>query len=124
MFSVWPDLFAFELLGVALLRVSVAYLFLVTGIRLLRAARHAGEATHARHLFTVGYGATMFGVGALLLLGIFTQPVALVGAILLLFPAGTRGHGSCAHHLTFLLLAACIALILLGPGIPAIDLPI
>ncbi len=124
MFSIWPDLFAFEFLGIALLRVSVAYLFLLTGFRLLRAARQAAEATQARYLFTVGYGAMMFGVGALLFLGIFTQPVALTGAALLLFPAGTRGHGSCAHHLTFLLLAACIALILLGPGIPAIDLPI
>ncbi len=124
MFSIWPDLFAFELLGIAILRVSVAYLFLISGFKLLRALRHTVDTTSNRRVFGTLYGITTLMIGLLLLVGLYTQPAALAGAALLLSPTNMRGGTSCAHHLTFLLLAACLALLVLGPGVPAIDLPI
>ena len=75
-------------------------------------------------MFGTLYGSTTLVIGLLLLMGLYTQPAALAGATLLLSPAHIRGSTSCAHHLTFLLLAACLALLVLGPGVPAIDLPI
>lgn len=124
MFSIWPELFTFELLGIALLRISAGYLFMYSGIRLVRALWSTVETSRYHRLFNMSYAIALMSVGALLFFGLFTQPTALAGALLLLSPTSMRAGSSCVRHLTFLLLAICLSLITLGPGIPAIDLPI
>jgi uncharacterized membrane protein YphA (DoxX/SURF4 family) len=124
MFSVWPELFAYELLAIALLRVSLGYLFLLTGIRLMRATKNA--LTIAIHMRAIGtlYALSWLIIGGMLLFGVFTQPVALLGALLTLLPTGMHGKSVCEKHLTFLLFLLCITIIFLGPGVPAFDFPI
>jgi len=125
MFSLWPELFDLSLLAVTLLRLTAGYFFLLMGVRLLRAVRAAkGQRTLLRSIGGL-YGALQLGVGSLLLVGLFTQPAALVGALLTLLPVGSGTKASaCEQHVQLLLFAITVSLIFLGPGIFAFDRPL
>jgi len=125
MFSVWPELFAFELLAVALLRVTAGYFFLMLGLRLMRAARQA--TTQRTLLRTLGgaYGVAQVVVGGLLVIGLYTQPAAILGTVLTMLPSSTSGRsGACEQHMQLLLLTITLSLLFLGPGAFAFDMPI
>jgi hypothetical protein len=124
MFSIWPELFAFQLLAIAVLRVSVGYLFLLTGSRLMRATKNATDVTVRLRVFGILYSLAWLTIGSLLTVGAFTQPVALAGAILAILPIGMHTKSTCERNLTYTLFILCLSLIFLGPGVPAFDLPI
>lgn len=123
MFSVWPELFAFELVAVFLLRVTVAYFFLTLGIRLVRAVQHADVSNRWKKIAGMFYGIAHITVGLLLLVGLYTQPAALAGALLTIFPVrkGSR-MATCEQHMQLLLFTISLSLIFFGAGIFAFDL--
>lgn len=124
MLSVWPELFTYQLVAVSLLRITASYLFLLMGIRLITTVRHASIATR-RRFFMYGYALLQTTIGALLCVGVFTQVVALFGALLVLISSKshTRGTG-CEQHLNLLLFVICISILFLGPGLFAVDVPL
>lgn len=125
MFSLWPELFDLSLIAVTLLRLTAGYFFVLMGIRLLRAVRAATSQRGLLRSIGALYGSLQLGVGALLVAGLFTQGAALLGAILTLLPVGSGKKASaCEQHVQLLLFAIAASLILLGPGIFAIDKPI
>jgi uncharacterized membrane protein YphA (DoxX/SURF4 family) len=69
-----------------------------------------------------------FAVAALLIVGLFTQAAALIGAIAALKDIVWRKRYAAFFLLTYaasvLLLAICIALAVSGPGAFAFDLPL
>lgn len=105
MLSVWPDLFYLWMAGPFILRLAL-------GIS----------------LFSLYYSARrnirgIFGLLAavLLIIGLFTQPAALVSALLLLEEIWSKRH----DRITLLpLLAIALALLVLGPGLFAFDWPL
>ena len=125
MFSVWPELFAFELLAVFLLRVVAGYFFLLLGSKLLRAAWRATAQTRILRFVGIVYGLAQVLVGGLLIIGLYTQPAALLGVVLTMLPVGSGTKAShCEQHVQLLLFAISLSLLFLGPGAFAFDLPI
>jgi len=125
MFSIWPELFAFELLAVFLLRIVAGYFFMLMGMRLLRAVQATGTQRTALRTLCAIYATAQLIVGALLFVGYYTQPAAAVGVMLTLFPIGSGGKTSrCEQHVELLLFTITLALLFLGPGAFAFDLPI
>lgn len=105
MLSVWPNLFDFWLAAPLLLRLtlgaSLLYLYYPS--------------------WRIGRG--LFGLlaGALVLVGLFTQPGALVATLLLVEEGWSKRH----DWLTVLpLLAIALSLLVLGPGFFSFDQPL
>lgn len=127
MLSIFPALFDFSLVGVLLLRVTVGAFFLLFGFRLIHATRLVSEKGVGIYIVGYMYGTLKLTVGILLLIGIYTQVGALLGALLsvITFLQNGTSHSSIAGKQVQLLLAViCLALAFLGPGIWAIDFPL
>ena len=122
MFSVWPELFTFELLAIALLRVVVGYFFLLLGAKLLHAVYVAQGSTVLLRSITVLYGLAQITVGIMLVAGYLTQPAALAGIILTMIPL--QHYSTCERHVQLLLFSISLSLLFLGPGAFAVDLPL
>ncbi len=130
MLSVFPELFTYELLGLLLLRVFIGVVFFITGYRrFLRRLRQADTMTPPSHPtpFKVALGSLEVAIGLLLIVGVYMQIAALVGAILSIAyyffakrdiptPGGRIG--------TTALLVICLSLLVLGPGAFAYDWPL
>ena len=125
MFSVWPELFAFELVAVFVLRVVAGYFFLLFGSKLFRAARMATEQKKWVRIVGMLYALAQLCIGTLLVVGAYTQPAALAGLLISLLPIGSGGRASkCEQHVQLLLFSISLSLLFLGPGVFAFDLPI
>jgi uncharacterized membrane protein YphA (DoxX/SURF4 family) len=125
--ALFPDLLDYAVLSTFVLRVSVGAYFFLLGERLLRKLRTADAQSVINRALGVAYGLAEVLVGSLLVVGLFTQGAALGGIALsgvsLLFGLGRDGHPS-ERHVQVLLLVVCVALLFLGAGPFAYDLPI
>jgi uncharacterized membrane protein YphA (DoxX/SURF4 family) len=133
--SVFPGLLTYGILAPVVLRVTVGYLFVrmghLHGFKLrgqylgeLRARWRPGFSK-----FFIWYLALFeIVVGLLLIIGLFTQVAALVGAIIALkLPFLKRMNLSLAREsgsYYALLFVICISLVVTGAGAFAIDLPL
>lgn len=128
MLNVWPELFTYEILAKTLLRVAVALFFLTHGVRTLSLW---GIGAFFKRFGAWGVWVARFAtalqvaVGALLLVGAWTQIAALIGALLSLkLSVVARRFPTVAPHerTTYYLVAVvCVALLFLGAGAFAID---
>lgn len=105
MLSVWPNLFDFWMGAPLLLRLALGGSFI---------ALHYPEWRNARSI--LGLLAGIF-----ILLGLFTQPAALISALLLIESIWNKRH---RRTTLFPLLAIALALLVLGPGFLAFDWPL
>ena len=134
MLSIFPELLTFGLIAPLLLRVVAGALFAISGWEALvskRVEKHdcfqnAGFRPVVFWLYLVGV-VELVG-GALLVLGLFTQPAALallivtIGAILLKFKNPKLLSEPTAYYV--LLFAILASLIFSGAGFFAFDLPL
>ena len=116
MLSLWPNLFAFQLVAPLLLRLAAAISLAWLGYSLGKSG--------ARKQKLLGL---VLGFGSLLLIiGLWIQPTALAlflitDALLIHKPAGA----TLQHRLFYLLLATILlSLLVLGPGLFTFDLPL
>lgn len=129
MLSIFPALLSFSLLGTALVRVLVGIIFFIFAFRLFTAARKEGSGKCSpRMLLLLGGFSIEALLGMFLFIGLFTQVAALLGAIISLDHLCRKKEfgpllkeSSLFHVVVFLL---CLALLFLGPGIFAFDLPV
>jgi len=125
MFSVWPELFAYQLVAITLLRVAMGYLFLVLGARGIRAHMRDESSSPWIRRGGIMYGSAQLIVGGLLLAGLCMQPAALAGALLVTLPTLTRhSMKACEQHLHLVLFVLSLSLLFLGPGLFAFDVPL
>jgi uncharacterized membrane protein YphA (DoxX/SURF4 family) len=125
MFSLWPELFAYELVAVAVLRIVVGYLLLSLGVRLWSAVHGMRDKGGAKRTVGFGYAVLQVVTGMLLIVGAYTQGAALGATLLILISwVSHRTERKCEQHLHLLLLVTSLALVFLGPGAFAIDLPL
>jgi len=135
MLSLFPELLAFDLVGVSLLRITVGLFFLSFGWKLMGArpepAAEAveqgedGSSTTPTPPRTLG--ALDILIGALLTVGLYTQGAAIAGIVLALSHASfARTHQALLRDplLWHLIALICLALLVLGPGLFAFDLPL
>lgn len=119
--SAWPLLLSFPMLGIFIIRVVLGLVFLQLG--------YAITFTLARReSWIISTGWLALVTGLLLVIGLFTQVAALVAAILALIAIIIKmraGH-ALEHNVSyyFLILAIALALLTLGPGTFALDLPL
>ncbi len=124
-----PDLGAYVDWGLLALRIAVGIIFIVHGWPKITGARGMAEAmgrpgTASVAFFTV-QGIVEAGGGALLILGVWTQlvnvllAIIMVGAIYLkntMMKTGFMAMQATGWEFDFVLLAANLALLTLGPG--------
>lgn len=121
-FSLFPELFTYHILAVTVLRVTLGVYVLLLGSRLLARART--RATPALGMWVVGIIHVV--LAGLLIVGLYTQAAAL-GVMCFLSLATNRRlqqfQGGSAGVLVLLFMIA-FALLFLGPGAFAVDLPL
>ncbi|MDP3661381.1 MAG: DoxX family protein [bacterium] len=134
MLSVFPDLLAFGLLAPFLLRVALGLVFINFGWyklgknRAEKAAFFESLGWKPGNYFAFGFGAIELIAGILLVIGLYTQPAALVAALislgaLLLKRKTTNGIESSTGFLTLLFVIA-LSLLVSGAGFFAFDFPL
>lgn len=133
MLSLFPRLLDFQFYGPLLLRLALGAVFLIHGYPKLFGDRSQFAGWLASRAFRPGWAWALLVaivevvVGALLIIGLFTQAAALVLAIELLiiivwFKRGQKFVGG--WEFDFVLLVMALVLLVLGPGAWAIDLPL
>ena len=132
MFSLFPDLFFLSPLAVALLRIAAGVVFLTIAWDHFSRREQLGE----MYFIVVGKGQWIPLVAAIvelvtglgLVLGIYTQVAAILGAIGALKSLIWKHRYSTfiplSHTSSALLLAICLSLIFTGAGAFAFDLPL
>lgn len=129
MLSIFPALLPFTLLGTTLIRIALGSMFILFAMRLFRASRQEGKGICSpRSLLLLGGACTEGLAGTLLFIGLFTQVAALFVMLLsldhILRPKQFEPllkESPLFHALTHIL---ALALLFLGPGILAFDLPV
>lgn len=131
--SVFPHLFDFSLLGIAILRVALGLTFIILAYTKLFKERHVHISlfeTHgiyrARTVFTTITTLEALA-GLAITLGLYMQPAVLVAGVLTLISAGIIKYKpslSPKHGAGFYLLLAVISftLLFMGPGVFAFDM--
>ena len=133
MLSIFPQLLDYQIYGSLILRLALGAVFLAHGYQKL-ANDKAGFAGYLESLkFKPGklwaWLVTLveFFGGVLLVLGLWTQPAALVLAIqflVILFWVQRGKPFVAGREFDFLIFMALLALLVLGPGAFSIDLPL
>ena len=122
MLSLWPELFSFALVAPLLLRLALGGIFLTAGWREL--LRPGQPPLGLKRLTGLGH----LAIGGLLFIGLWTQLATALAAVEILFYLGDnlwRRHPSPRPlGYLFLMLTASLALLFLGPGFLAFDLPL
>ncbi len=134
MLSIFPDLLNFGFFAPLLLRVALGVVFLGFGRHTLGRGRgqHGAlfEAIGLRqgHRYVTVFGVLEIVVALLLIVGLYTQVVALIVFILSLeayYLKGKHGqHIEHRRHLFFLIGIIAFSLLLTGAGALAFDLPL
>lgn len=128
MLSLLPDLLDFASLAPIFLRAALGGTFLGYGLRELFKPKYlpAGVGISTNLARIIGLWESL--IGALLLVGLFTQIVALLAGLELLGYLFLRLKDKAKMPIPIdyllVLLAIAISLILLGPGLFAFDLPL
>lgn len=122
MLSLFPELFTYGILALAILRI-IAGAFLVSEARLLWRTRRKADLPHAVILAETSLLAL---AGAMLILGIWSQAAAIAGLAWIAFSARAAAKdGARGSAWNLLMLAAILITILLnGAGPFAFDLPL
>ena len=117
--SLFPSLLTYQMIGIFIIRIALSLTFLRLGYRI---AFHLQ--LKKSWLKSVGWVAMI--VGLLLLIGLYTQAAALLAALMMLSlvvrEIRHRQFDNLNYHLLVLVIA--LALLTLGPGAFAIDLPL
>ncbi len=127
MLSIFPELLDFSVIGALLLRGTAGIFFFMFGSRLIQVAWSVKGATPAMRAIGILYGALKFAVGVMLLLGVYTQVAALLGAVLCLLTIlqdKPTQFSRSDKQVQILLLIICLSLLFIGPGYLSIDLPL
>ncbi len=138
MLSIFPELLAFDILGITVLRVLVgavlAYIGLITmGVRRIHFVTelqvHDSMRNYNFHqVIPWVFGIVEFITGAFLVLGFFTQIMALISAYLFLnMSLIERYVGKVLNYPTIfnvVMIVVSLTLVVLGPGAFAIDMPL
>jgi len=132
MLSIFPDLLTFWLLAPFILRVTIGLIFIYFGVSKIWKEKHR----RINFFKEIGAGLISFWIvsiveiigGAFLVLGIFTQPTAIVLLFITLAATyiKTRKPDLLDNSIEFYMLsiAVLLSLVFLGPGFWAIDLPL
>lgn len=133
MLSVFPQILFLAPLGTTLLRIVAGLYFLYVAYALV-ADREAIEAVrlpvigNAREWMVYLSSLVTFGVSILLIVGLWTQIAALLGALIALKHAVmARRYGDVlplSSGTSLLLLLVCLTLVVMGAGLFAFDLPL
>ncbi len=127
MMLTFPELLTFTLPAIFLLRVTSGIFFWVFGIRLLYAVFKIQGKNIYLKILGVLYAFTKLCIGLFLIIGMYTQIASIFGAIISLsaFIQSKKARlNKSAQQVQILLFVLCLSLIFLGPGIPAVDLPL
>jgi uncharacterized membrane protein YphA (DoxX/SURF4 family) len=115
MLSLLPQLFSYQIIAFAILRITIAVIGFIAGV-----SRYKKEYKWVSILY--------FVVSIFLLLGLYTQVVALVAIVLVCFNYWTDKKTSTSTAEQKLLHIVCIVVLLsllfTGPGFLAIDKPL
>lgn len=132
--SVFPELLPFYLLGATLLRITLGMLFTKFGyVKLVTEREHYIKFfswIHKKYgyILLIFIGALEFIGGILLIVGLLTQLIALIFAILMsiaiiMKKKNTKILKNDADYYTMLLIIS-LSLLFLGPGLFAFDYPV
>lgn len=126
MLSLFPNLLTYAMFAPLFLRAAAGFVLILFGARTVSAVRRTPE-THT----TVRIGLYLFGigklcVGILLCLGLYTQAAGLAGFVLSITSGVLAKQRVGVHEriIEVLLAMICLALVVLGPGLFALDLPL
>lgn len=127
MLSWWPDLFHFSSFAPTILRLALGGIFLFFGARELLKSRLLTEIGWPKIAIKI-VGVWEFLIGFFLLIGLFTQMAALLAGLEILgylfLKLKNKEKIPLPIDYLLIMLAVCISLILLGPGLLALDLPL
>jgi hypothetical protein len=93
-FSLFPELFTFSILAIALLRITAGTFFILLAKRHLHAAR--AEQRHRRT--GIVFALSELVTGILLFVGLFTQAAALAAMALMAFALSLKKQRMSARH--------------------------
>ncbi|MFC1756851.1 DoxX family protein [Patescibacteria group bacterium] len=133
MLALFPNLFALEQLAPLIIRVVLALIFLTSGyskvFKTLTKTSKIFESMKMRpgKLWVVVIGVMELVSGILLTIGFLTQLVAIVIALIMvgaIVMVKLRQGFISGYAFELLILACALALLLMGPGIFSIDLPL
>lgn len=135
MLSLFPQLLDFGMLGPLFLRIGLAVIFMTHGYpKIFKKEVFSGTVQFFESIgikpgkfwvFIVGI--TEFFGGILLLVGLFTQFVALIIAInmfVAIFKVNFKKGLVGGYEFELILLLSALALVVLGPGAYSLDLPL
>ena len=125
--SFFPELFDFAMVGTFFIRATAGLFFFMLGERLLRSLRENTPTKKSGRVVGYLYGTAQVLLGALLVVGLFTQGAALAGivaSVVFLVSDAKRGSHPSERYVHILLMAICASLLFLGPGAFAHDLPL
>ena len=132
MLSIFPELLVYTLAAPLILRLAAGTLFLMWGVgcftsskQVLRARLEEWNLPGKETVFILGI--LELAVGALLLLGLYTQVAAILGAALaakFAFLSRKETFGSASTTVYILVALISLSLALTGPGFFAFDLPL
>lgn len=133
MLSLFPDILFLAPVGTTLLRVVAGLFIIYAGYRVGAERERYSETRfpiigNPPELFLwIGVLIT-FAIGLLLVVGLFTQAAAILGALaalkIALFNYKYPGLMPLSVGTAMLLFAVCLSLLVMGPGIFAFDLPL
>jgi uncharacterized membrane protein YphA (DoxX/SURF4 family) len=133
MVSAFPELLSFGLLAPTILRLAIGFFFAFEALDMLERGRAATTSDTSKADLTpsgIGLRLTAYAhliIGALLVVGLFTQVAALAAVFLCFALLRLAPHPLYAPRervVYKLLFFIALSLIVLGPGIFAFDLPL
>lgn len=133
-FNIFPELFSFSLLAPLILRAVIGLVFLNLGsLKLGKERKGWISSLHLLGVKPAGFFVGLLGIieitgGLLLLVGAYTQLVALIFAVIAIseLMIEYREESILKRDFVFYLLlsAICLSLLLTGAGLFAIDIPV
>jgi uncharacterized membrane protein YphA (DoxX/SURF4 family) len=122
MLSLFPSLLAYQELGPFFIRIILGITLGYFGYRKLM---NTGTSSGSN---AKGYGVVEIIIAIFLIIGLFTQLAALLNAVILIIKIGFKARNKALFtdgiNYYVLLLTMAVALIFMGPGLFAYDLPL
>lgn len=118
--SLFPSLFTYQLVGIFLIRLALGLTFLRLGYRLIMIIQLREP------LASKATGVVAIIIGLFLIIGLFTQAAALLAALIMILVVVIKVRSGKTTNLNYylLVLVVALAILTLGPGAFAIDLPL
>lgn len=125
--SLFPELLSFSIIAVALLRIVTGLYFLDLGLQELKKSPHATEPAPLTYLVVRVQALAKIAAGFFLVVGLYTQGAALAGVVLSLLALESslgRSRTTGGGKVYLLLCVLSLALLFLGAGAFAVDMPL